>query len=99
MVVFEVFCTIIRFAPFQRHALKDYFQNRILLGSITAAGGHFVWDIMIKHFYNPSKNNAILYDFSIILPDFHWYRSKQDFLTFLVVAQIKQGINSKKDSV
>jgi hypothetical protein len=50
----------------------------VVLQAQFAAGGHFVWNIKIKYFYNPSYNKAILCESSIILPVSYWYRSKED---------------------
>ena len=41
----------------------------VVLRAQFAAGGHFVWDITIKYFNNPSYNKAILLEFSIIVLD------------------------------
>ena len=35
-------------------------NNWIVLRAQFAGDGHFVWDIMMKYFYNPSYNKEIL---------------------------------------
>ena len=52
--------------------LKDYCHT-IVLQAQFATGGHFVWDITIKYFYNPSYNKAILFESSVIFLDSYYY--------------------------
>ena len=51
--------------------LKEYCYT-IVFRAQYVAGGHFVSDISIKYFYNPSKNKAILYESLIIFIDFYY---------------------------
>ena len=47
-------------------------QDRNLSKLQFVAGGHFVWDIMVKYFSNPLYNKAILDTSAIILLDSYW---------------------------
>ena len=51
----------------EENIIKIDYCHTIVLRAKFAAGGHFVGDITIKYFNNPSYNKAIVYEFFIIL--------------------------------
>ena len=71
-----------------------------LWAQIANYGSHFIWDIEIKTFYNPSNNLITKQSFAnlcLFLSDCYWYGSKQRLLTlFLIFDKIEQNVNNNK---
>ena len=49
----EQVCTSLKDYVVLNEVLKDYCRTVVLQAQFTV-GGHFVWNITTKHFYNPS---------------------------------------------